>query len=220
MHFVNQRLKVLPESVRDVDEFSGLSPEKRVKVRDAFLDELDLIENFIDENPGDLTVDELEIIKSWHELVSGEFFVFRYLKKYTVFLASEKTPVAYGVLALTQPFEELVGPYLPVMTQTVLLPFNGKIIYDGLLSGYPVSFGPGIRRDLKENIRGGKKAARNRHLFAYRRNSSSQKADEQEKDQTTNSKSVPRPLANYLDGSMGSGFCGRRDRRILRIWSR
>ena len=84
------------------------------------------------------------------------FSSFRYLKKYTVFLSSEKHPVAYGVLALTQPFEELVGPYLPVMTNTVLLPFRDKLIYDGLLGNYPVSFGGGIRRSLKETYESAK----------------------------------------------------------------
>ncbi len=90
MFFVNQRLKVLPGTIRDADEFSGLSPEQRLQVRDAFLDEMDLIEKFIDENPNDFTVDELEIVKSWHELVAGDFFIFRYLKKYAVFLSSER----------------------------------------------------------------------------------------------------------------------------------
>ncbi len=157
MFFVNQRLKVLPQRIRDADQFSVLSPEKRLAVRDAFVEELDLIENFIDENPANFSFDELEIIKSWHELVVGEFFILRYLKKYTVFLSLEDPPIAFGVLALTQTFEELVGPHLPVMTRTVLLPFEGKIVYDGLLSGYPISFGAGIRRNLKESYETAKK---------------------------------------------------------------
>jgi hypothetical protein len=32
------------------------------------------------------------------------------------------------------------------------LPFKGKIIYDGLLSSYSISFGPGIRRSLNESF--------------------------------------------------------------------
>ena len=85
---------------------------------------------------------------------TGKFYVFRELKKYTVFLSTTSPAIAYGVLALSQPFEELIGPYLPVLTQTVLLPFKGMIVYDGLMSSYNISFGPGIRRistqDFKE----------------------------------------------------------------------
>jgi hypothetical protein len=36
------------------------------------------------------------------------------------------------------------------MVQAVLLPFKGKIIYDGLMSGYNIYFGSGIRSDLNE----------------------------------------------------------------------
>src|SRR5262249_9837997 len=73
------------------------------------------------------------------------------LKNYTVFLSTGDPPSAYGVLALSQPFEDLVGPYLPVFVQTVLLPFRDKIVYDGLLTSYNISFGPGIRRSLNES---------------------------------------------------------------------
>ena len=113
---------------------------------------LDLIESFVDENPAHLSDDELDIVRSWRHLVDGKFYVFRELKKYTVFLSTTSPAIAYGVLALSQPFEELIGPYLPVLTQTVLLPFKGVIVYDGLMSSYNISFGPGIRRNLEREI--------------------------------------------------------------------
>jgi len=34
-----------------------------------------------------------------------------------------------------------------------LLPFKGLIVYDGLMSSYNISFGPGIRRSLNENFK-------------------------------------------------------------------
>src|SRR5262249_36422498 len=100
------------------------------------------------------TTDELDIVRSWRHLVHGKFYVFRQLKKYMVFLSADRQPIAYGVLALTQPFEELVGPYLPVLTQTVLLPFQGRIVYDGLMSSYRISSGPGLRRARNERLGG------------------------------------------------------------------
>jgi Domain of unknown function (DUF6398) len=159
MFFVNQRLKVLPDDIASADAFAALSPQVRLKVRDAFLNHTDLIQQFVDENPAHLTSDELDIVRSWQHLVHGRFYVFRELKKYTVFLSTTSPAIAYGVLALSQPFEELIGPYLPVLTQTVLLPFKGVIVYDGLLSSYRISFGPGIRRNLNQDF----KEAKARH---------------------------------------------------------
>ena len=46
-----------------------------------------------------------------------------------------------------------------MLTQTVLLPFKGRIVYDGLMSSYNISFGPGIRRNLNEDF----KEAKARH---------------------------------------------------------
>ncbi|HEV3343188.1 MAG TPA: DUF6398 domain-containing protein [Pirellulales bacterium] len=159
MFYVNQRLQVIPDQITTPDQFAVLPPEVRLKVRDALTAYVDLIEPFVAENPADLTHDELAIVRSWQHLVHGKFYVFRELKNYTVFLSSAKEPVAYGVLALSQPFEDLIGPYLPVLTETVLLPFKGKIVYDGLMSSYNVSFGGGIRRSLNESF----KEAKARH---------------------------------------------------------
>jgi hypothetical protein len=153
MFFVNQRLKVLPDDIASPDEFSSLSPEVRLKVRDAFLQHTEFIQHFVEENPTDLTDDELDIVRSWQHLVHGKFYVFRELKQYTVFLSTTSPAIAYGVLALSQPFEELVGPYLPVLAQTVLLPFKDMIVYDGLLNAYRISFGPGIRRSLNDSYK-------------------------------------------------------------------
>ncbi|HMP57772.1 MAG TPA: DUF6398 domain-containing protein [Gemmatales bacterium] len=156
MFFVNQRLKVIPNEVASPEEFAALSPEVRLKVRDALSTNLDLIESFVGENPADLSDDELAMVRAWRHLVTGRFYVFRELKKHTVFLTMTDPAIAYGVLALSQPFEELIGPYLPVLTQTVLLPFKGVIVYDGLMSSYNISFGPGIRRSLNESFKNAK----------------------------------------------------------------
>jgi hypothetical protein len=152
MCFVNERLQIVP-GIDTPDEFSHLPPEIRLKVRKAFLDQSDLTELFVDANPFDFTQEELGIVASWRHQVAGKFFVFRYLQNYTVFLDTEEPPTAYGVLALTDPLEELIGPYLPVWTETVLLPFRDKIVYDGLMHNYNISFGGGIRRGLNDSYK-------------------------------------------------------------------
>jgi hypothetical protein len=153
MFFVNQRLKVLPDDLTSPEAFAALAPEVRLEIRNALLDHADLVRSFVEENPAHLPDDELAIVRGWQHLVAGKFVIFRELKPFTVFLSTGEPPVAYGVLALSQPFEELVGPYLPVLTQTVLLPFKGKIVYDGLLNTYRISFGPGIRRSMNESYK-------------------------------------------------------------------
>ena len=160
MFFVNQRLKVIPDDLPRPEEFAALSPEVRLKVRDALIANIDLIESFVDENPAHFSEDELDIVRSWRHLVAGKFYVFRELARST--RCSFRLPTQPSLMAswpFRSPSRNLIGPYLPVLTQTVLLPFKDKIVYDGLMSSYNISFGPGIRRSLNESF----KEAKARH---------------------------------------------------------
>lgn len=148
MFFVNQRLGVLDEKPASPEEYSELPPPVRYEVHKAFLEHPELIDDFVKENPSGLDESELEIVGSWRHFVAGEFYVLRYLKNYTVFLSSTDPVVAYGVVALFEPLEDLVGRPLPAMVRTTLLPFKGRIVYDGLLNAFNVYFGPGASSDL------------------------------------------------------------------------
>jgi hypothetical protein len=148
--FINQRLQVLPDRCANGGGFDSFTKEERLKLREAFVDHPELLDAFVAENPAGLNDDDLATVALWRHRVAGQFYVIRELKKYTVFLSATDPAVAYGVLALTQPLEELIGPCLPVLSGAVLLPFEGKIVYDGLLANNNISFGPGIRRMLND----------------------------------------------------------------------
>ena len=159
LSFVNRKLEVSPEQFSDSEEYASTPPEARVAIRDALFAHRELIDEFVEDNPTNLKADALEIVVTWKHAVVGKFYVFRYLKKYTVFLTSGGSPnKAYGVLGLADPLEEVIVPSLPRLVTTVLLPFRGKIIYDGLVSGYNITFGGGIKRTLNEEYKQAKEA--------------------------------------------------------------
>ena len=151
LFFVNQRLKVVEIPLARPEKVIKLPTEDRIKLRDALVANMDLIDAFVSENPFKLSEDELAIVRSWKDLVAGEFYVYRCLTKHTIFLTTKEPVVAYGVLSLIDSFEDLLGPRLPHLCKAVLLPFKGRIVYDGLLAGYNITFGSGIRRRLKES---------------------------------------------------------------------
>lgn len=153
--YVNRRLKVV-EHLDDVASFPSLPTEAIHKVRDALWADDSLLDDFVAENPAGLSAEDLALAAGWHTRKAGRFFIFRYLKKYTVFLDDSSPVRAYGVLALNSTFQDLVGPYLPVMVETVLLPFENRIIYDSLFLPYRISFGPGIRANLKDDFNNAK----------------------------------------------------------------
>lgn len=73
MFFVNQRLRAIPDEPSTPEEFSSLSPQVRLKVRDEFLKHTDLIDAFVAENPARFSEEKLDIVRSWRHLVPGRF---------------------------------------------------------------------------------------------------------------------------------------------------
>jgi len=159
LSFVNRKLNVVTEQFSDSREYTATPPKARAAIRDALYDHRELIDQFVTDNPAQLSADELGIVGSWKHALVGKFYVLRYLSKYTVFFSSKGAPnKAYGVLGLADPLEEVIGPYLPRLITAVLLPFKGRIIYDGLVSGYNITFGGGIKRSLNEEYKEAKEA--------------------------------------------------------------
>ncbi|MEA2055204.1 MAG: hypothetical protein U9O96_08925 [Candidatus Thermoplasmatota archaeon] len=146
---VNKKFEIV-KGINSSEDFKKFPIGEISKLRERLYKQPELIDSFVNENPLNFSSNELKMIKSWKNFVKGRFFIFRYLKNYTIFLDDGEPPKAYGVLALNSPFEELIGPYLPIMVEAVLLPFNDKIIYDSIFSPYSITFGGGIRRSLND----------------------------------------------------------------------
>ncbi|MBV6519101.1 MAG: hypothetical protein DCC43_02005 [Candidatus Brocadia sp.] len=146
--YVNQQHQILP-NIKSANEYAELPMSEKLEVRDALWKNPNLIDVYVEKNPDSLSTQELDIVSKWKRFVAGGFQIFRYLKNYTIFI-NENSQV-YGVLGLYDNLEDLFpGRPLPMMVAAVLLPFKGKIVYDGVLKGYNISFGGSIRSGLNE----------------------------------------------------------------------
>ncbi len=152
LFYVNQKFNILP----DVDSAEAYAEkydfEEKLPVRNALFEHIELIDAFIGENPAQLTKDELSIVRSWKNFVAGDFYIDRFLKKGAIFITAGEPSRVYVVLGLTDSLKDFFQHYQrpPILTKTVLLPFKGRIIYDGIFQFYNVLFGGGIKGNLKE----------------------------------------------------------------------
>jgi len=155
--FVSQQRQLHPD-VKSLEEYAILDSTRKIIVRDALWENPDLIDAYVEKNPDDLSAEELSIIRKWKGFISGRFTIFRYLKDYTIFMGNSKV---YGVLGLYDPLEEVFSSRpMPLFVDAVLLPYKGKIIYDGLCRPYNVLIGPGIRAGLNEEYLAAKQKGR------------------------------------------------------------
>ncbi|HEX6386518.1 MAG TPA: hypothetical protein VF177_17745 [Anaerolineae bacterium] len=158
--YVNQQLQILPE-VDSLEVYEAASTEDKLKVRSAVYENLNLLDDFVAGNPAGLSAGELAIVESWRQAVRGDFFIERFLKKGTIFVGGPAPSRVYLVLGLHDSLQDMFYSLpLPIRAQATLLPFKGRIIYDGLLSVYRIYFGGGIRGDLKETYMAAKQQGR------------------------------------------------------------
>jgi len=148
--YVKQELGICPE-LSDVARYKDdCSLEDKSVIRQAVYDNSHLIDKFVAENPSGFTTEELAIVSQWKGFLQGDFYIERFLKKHTIFV-SYQTEAVYGVQGLYEALDEMFySAQLPALVKAVLLPFKGKIVYDGLLHGYNVSFGRGISSNIKD----------------------------------------------------------------------
>jgi len=145
-YYANQKYG-FHKSISSAEDYANLPTEKKLKAREALWENTELIEAYMQENPDALSPEQLEIIGKWKGFIKGSFFILRHLKKGSIFIGKDDN--VYAVHGIQDPLEEVIPSYaLPQMVEAVLLPFKGKIIYDGLLSGYSIHFGGGIRSNL------------------------------------------------------------------------
>ncbi len=153
MFYANERLDVVPDNVASPAELAGLPLTLRKEVHDALYTHPELIDEFVEENPASFPKDELDIVRSWKHFVFGDFFILKETNKHAVFLSTATPRIAYGVVGLSQPFRDIFRSPLPTIVTTTLLPFQGRIVFSGILSGYNLTLGSGIREELKEEYK-------------------------------------------------------------------
>ncbi|MFO7680721.1 MAG: hypothetical protein R6X34_11770 [Chloroflexota bacterium] len=146
--YVKEQLDMLPK-IKSSEAYASAPGMERMKVRNAVWENPGLISDYVHKNPDNLPAEQLAIVAGWQNFLKGKFYIERFLKKYAVFIGENDR--VYGVLGLYDPLDEIISKQmLPTLVEAILLPFKEVIIYDGLLSSYPVFFGGGIKGNLKQ----------------------------------------------------------------------
>ena len=142
------------DGIKDLRSFQSASHQTKAKARDRLLENISLIDGFVEENSHGFQPDELSLVLvGWKRFVRGRFILERDLKEYTVFLSEDDPPKAYGVVALKSEFVELSPGPLPAFASAVLLPWKGRIVSDGLVGFTNISFGSGFKKRFRDSYR-------------------------------------------------------------------
>jgi len=151
LDFVNKKLRVVDCKISPKPE-DAHDAMVCYKIRNKLWENPKVIGEFL-RGTSDLSYDETCLLRSWEERhVKGKFVLMKYLPECAIFMPVDngKDRRLYSVKGITTSVAENTQHKLPVMLDTVLLPFTGKIIYDSFIISHEVEFGEGMRRSLDE----------------------------------------------------------------------
>ena len=155
LYYVGKKENIFPAQT-SYKKFLNFHKSEKFDCRQAMYKKPKLLTNYLKEHPDELTAEQVEILTGLKRKIQGDFIIFKYLKKYAVFVHIN-TNRFYAVQALGDPFDAFF-PDIPVIINTTILPFKGKIIYDGFLLGGNVHVGRSITADINEAYKNAKGA--------------------------------------------------------------
>lgn len=128
---------------------TGLNKDDVIKIREKLWQEKSIIDKYLKSN--ELEKDEYDLVNSWKKSIRENFIIIKEVKKYCIML-NEANDELYGVHGVSNGFSSMI-PLFPFMLNTVLIPFNNKIIYDTIILHNGIQLGPNYRRSYTEKYK-------------------------------------------------------------------
>jgi hypothetical protein len=154
LFYVGQRLKIISTNIT-FDKFVDLDLKIKAECRDKFIESDNLLDDYLSLNFDRLTTEQISILTSFKKKITGDFIIYKCLTNFAIFL-NTKDNKFYAVKALGDSFDDFFDKF-PVLIKTTILPYNGKIIYDGFIKSSGVYFGSGITSTMRDDYKEAKK---------------------------------------------------------------
>lgn len=141
--------KKLLSKQTSLNDFFEINHSKKNEIRDILYEDISFIDGFVETHAEKLQQPQIEILDQLKHFKKGTFYLMKKGKRETLFMNEEGI---YSVCALHDPFYVLFEKMkVPIIVETVLLPFNGKIIYDYFIQ--PIQRGLGEHTRLMEEFK-------------------------------------------------------------------
>lgn len=157
LHHANKRLGIIKEE--ELNELSGEEyTQKLAEIREKLWVNEEYFFEFVEGAKKVLSDRDLTLLESWIFRVDGVFLITEHCKGYSIYTGLKSTEKKYGVIGVYQTIDKIFPvSTLPLCVRTTLLPFEGKIITDGIMGTYPQltedlekEFNLGVREEMND----------------------------------------------------------------------
>ncbi len=150
LFFVGQKSKIIDVKM-NFKKFIDTDFSVKLKCRDFFLDNKELLDDYLTTNLDKLTTEQFSILTGFKKAITSDFVIFKCLANNAIFMDIKENKF-YAVKALGDRFDHFFDSF-PVLVQTTLLPFKDKIVYDGFIKTKGIHFGSGITKTIEEDYK-------------------------------------------------------------------
>ncbi len=150
LFFVGQKSKIIDDKM-NFKKFVDTDFSVKLKCRDFFLNNSELLDDYLTTNFDKLTTEQISILIGFKKTITSDFVIFKCLTNNAIFIDT-KDNTFYAVKALGDSFDHFFDRF-PVLVQTTLLPFKDKIVYDGFIRPTGIHFGSGMTSTMKEDYK-------------------------------------------------------------------
>lgn len=154
LEFTNQKYKI--KTNYKIYKQHGINPQEIINIIEKFWENKDtIILEFCMSNPYKFTKEEIKLLEGFKKGIRDTFVLVKYEKDYTLLMKDRKT---YMVKGLNDNIDNIISyDKLPCFVSTSLIEFNGNIVYDGIISSFPVKFGMNfiktVEKEYKESMK-------------------------------------------------------------------
>lgn len=132
LYYVNDKFRVVKGFSLEADTM--LDDVKASLVARELWDNVEVIDDFIRENPFRLPPACLEVARAWKNALPGFYTLVRYQSGKAMLMGEAGV---FSVMGVSLEIEGEIGP-APAGVEMVLLPFDDVIVYDGFLQAYDI----------------------------------------------------------------------------------
>lgn len=154
LFFVGKQLNIFSADT-EFNDFVDLDLEEKFKCRQAFLENENLLDDYLSVKTDKLSSNRIGILTGFKRKIKSDFIILKCLRDSAIFMDIEDNKF-YSVKALSDPFNVFFADF-PVLITATILPFKDKIIYDGFIQGGGLYFGPETTWTMNEDYKKAKR---------------------------------------------------------------
>ncbi len=148
LEFTNNKYKIKPGM--KLYNREGINPYEIKDIVDKYWANKEQVTlEFCTSNPYKFNAEELKLAGEFKKGIKNIFIICNYELEYASFMYNDKV---YMVKGLNANIDEIISyDNLPVMVTTSIIPFKDNLVYDGMLSQYPINFGPNFEKLVEKD---------------------------------------------------------------------